>query len=63
MLPAGDRSGLSMEVCRMLYDEIAASWRKKKIRTAADIALEMNGNGAAFFYNSAKIENDSITNQ
>ena len=45
----------------MLYDEIAASWRKKKIRTAADIALEMNGNGAAFVYHSAKIENDSIT--
>lgn len=45
----------------MLYDEIVASWRKKKIRTAADIALEMNGNGAAFVYHSARIENDSIT--
>ena len=45
----------------MLYDEIIASWHEKKIRTAADIALEMNGNGAAFIYHSAKIENDSIT--
>lgn len=45
----------------MLYDEIIASWHKKNIRTAADIALEMNGNGAAFIYHSAKIENDSIT--
>ncbi|MCI8658561.1 MAG: Fic family protein [Oscillospiraceae bacterium] len=45
----------------MLYDEIIASWHEKKIRTAADIALEMNGNGASFIYHSAKIENDSIT--
>ncbi len=45
----------------MFYDEIIANWREKNIRTAADIALEMNGNGAAFIYHSAKIENDSIT--
>lgn len=49
------------EVAGMLYDEIIASWHEKKIRTAADIALEMNGNGASFIYHSAKIENDSIT--
>lgn len=45
----------------MLYDEITARWHEKQIRTAADIALEMNGNGAAFIYHSAKIENDNIT--
>ena len=45
----------------MLYDEIIASWHEKKIRTAADIALEMNGNGASFIYHSARIENDNIT--
>lgn len=45
----------------MTYEEIVLFWRKKQIRTAADIALEMNGNGAAFIYHSAKIENDSIT--
>ena len=45
----------------MLYDAIVSGWREKKIRTAADIALEMNGNGAAFIYHSARIENDRIT--
>ena len=45
----------------MTYAEIVAHWQKKQIRTAADIALEMNGNGAAFIYHSAKLENDSIT--
>ncbi len=43
------------------YEDIVAVWRQKQIRTAADIACEMNGNGAAFIYHSAKIENDSIT--
>lgn len=45
----------------MTYEEIVLLWRKKQIRTAADIALEMNGNGAAFVYHLAKMENDSIT--
>ncbi len=45
----------------MTYEDIVAYWRKKRIRTAADIALEMNGNGAAFIYHSAKLENDHIT--
>jgi len=45
----------------MNYENILAWWRKKKVRTAADVACEMNGNGAAFIYHSAKIENDSIT--
>lgn len=45
----------------MRYDEICSRWREKNIRTAADISLEMNGNGPAFVYHSAKIENDSIT--
>lgn len=45
----------------MCYEEIVAIWRQKRICTAADIACEMNGNGPAFIYHSAKIENDSIT--
>lgn len=45
----------------MAYENILAWWQEKHIRTAADIALEMNGNGAAFIYHSAKIENDNIT--
>lgn len=28
----------------MTYEEIVLFWREKQIRTAADIALEMNGN-------------------
>ena len=45
----------------MRYEDIAAQWRQKQIRTAADVACEMNGNGAAFIYHSAKIENEHIT--
>ena len=45
----------------MVYEKILAWWREKHIRTAADVALEMNGNAAAFIYHSAKIENDRIT--
>lgn len=45
----------------MNYEEIITAWRQKNICTAADIACEMNGNGPAFIYHSAKIENDNIT--
>lgn len=45
----------------MRYEELIVVWRNKQIKTAADIACEMNGNGAAFIYHSAKIENDRIT--
>lgn len=45
----------------MAYEKILAWWREKHIRTAADVALEMNGNAAAFIYHSAKIENDRVT--
>ena len=45
----------------MTYEKLLAWWQEKHIRTAADIALEMNGNGAAFIYHSARIENDNIT--
>ncbi len=45
----------------MTYENVTAYWRERRIRTAADVALEMNGNGAAFIYHSAKLENDSIT--
>ena len=45
----------------MDYQNIVAIWQSKQIKTAADIACEMNGNGVAFIYHSAKIENDRIT--
>ena len=45
----------------MNYQDIVAIWQSKQIKTAADIACEMNGNGVAFIYHSAKIENDRIT--
>lgn len=44
----------------MHYEDIVASWRETQIKTAANIAYEMNGNGVAFIYHSAKIENDRI---
>ena len=45
----------------MYYKDIVAAGQKKQVRTAADLACEMNGNGVAFIYHSAKIENDRIT--
>lgn len=45
----------------MRYEDIVAVWQEKQVKTAADIAYEMNGNGVAFIYHSAKIENDRIT--
>ena len=52
-----------MEAIPVTYGKLLAWWQEKHIRTAADIALEMNGNGAAFIYHSARIENDKITYQ
>lgn len=43
------------------YDEILSIWRSKQIRTAAELSVEMNGNGAKFIYHNGKIENDQIT--
>lgn len=40
---------------------LSPSGRADRLKTAADIACEMNGNGVAFIYHSAKIENDQIT--
>ena len=45
----------------MRYEDIVAVWRSRQVETAADVACEMNGNGVAFIYHSAKIENDRIT--
>ena len=45
----------------MRYEDIVAVWRSRQVKSAADIACEMNGNGVAFIYHSAKIENDRIT--
>jgi len=45
----------------MDYQDIVSVWQSRQIKTAADIAYEMNGNGVAFIYHSAKIENDRIT--
>lgn len=45
----------------MDYRDVVSVWQSRQIKTAADIACEMNGNGVAFIYHSAKIENDQIT--
>lgn len=44
-----------------LYEKMLSIWRGKHISTAAELATEMNGNGAKFIYHTAKIENDKIT--
>ena len=31
----------------MRYEDIVAVWRSRQVKTAADIACEMNGNGVA----------------
>lgn len=43
------------------YDEIVGIWQSKNICSAAELAVEMNGNGAKFIYHNGKLENDNIT--
>ncbi len=43
------------------YNMILQFWQSKDVHTAADLDLEMNGNGAKFIYHNGKIENEKIT--
>ena len=43
------------------YEKIAALWRRKNIRTDAELAEALNGHSIAFAYHSGKIENENIT--
>ena len=43
------------------YEKITALWRRKNIRTDAELAEALNGHSIAFAYHSGKIENENIT--
>lgn len=43
------------------YEKAVALWRRKNIRTDAELAEALNGHSIAFAYHSGKIENEKIT--
>ena len=43
------------------YEQAIALWRRKNIKTDAELAEALNGYSIAFAYHSGKIENDLIT--
>ena len=43
------------------YEKAASLWKRKKIKTDAQLAEALNGHSIAFAYHSGKIENENIT--
>ena len=43
------------------YEKAVALWRKRNIKTDAELAEALNGHSIAFAYHSGKIENDNVT--
>ena len=43
------------------YEKALALWKRRNIRTDAELAEALNGHSIAFAYHSGKIENDNIT--
>lgn len=43
------------------YNKAVSLWKRKNIRTDAQLAEALNGHSIAFAYNSGKIENDKVT--
>ena len=43
------------------YDKTVEWWKKRNIKTDAELAEAMNGHGILLAYHSGKIENDNIT--
>ena len=43
------------------YEKALALWKKKNIRTDAELAEALNGHSISFAYHSGRIENDQIT--
>ena len=43
------------------YEKALAFWKKKAIKTDAELAEALNGHSVAFAYHSGKIENEKIT--
>ncbi len=43
------------------YSKAVSLWKRKNIKTDAQLAEALNGHSIAFAYNSGKIENDNVT--
>ncbi|MBR3555703.1 MAG: Fic family protein [Oscillospiraceae bacterium] len=43
------------------YEEVLALWRRKQVRTDAELAEALNGHGISYAYHSGKLENEHIT--
>ena len=43
------------------YEQVLALWRKKQVRTDAELAEALNGHSISFAYHSGKLENARIT--
>ncbi len=44
-----------------IYNKAVSLWKRKNIKTDAQLAEALNGHSIAFAYNSGKIENDNVT--
>lgn len=44
-----------------MYNKAVSLWKRKNVRTDAQLAEALNGHSIAFAYNSGKIENDKVT--
>ena len=43
------------------YEEVLTLWRRKQVRTDAELAEALNGHGISYAYHSGKLENEHIT--
>ena len=43
------------------YEEVLALWRRKQVKTDAELAEALNGQGVSYAYHSGKLENENIT--
>ena len=48
-------------MCLETYNKIVSFWKRKNIKTDAQLAEALNVHSIAFAYNSGKIENDKVT--
>ena len=43
------------------YEEVLAFWQGKQVKTDAELAEVLNGQGISYAYHSGKLENERIT--
>lgn len=43
------------------YEEVLALWRRKQVKTDAELAEALNGQGISYAYHSGRLENEHIT--